>query len=149
MARGSPTVKAILDAALSAGKAARDPCQVPELEPLHRYGSGNSRYSLEAPAYLSEAAAKAAMELAIEPAVKQCVAKFQAREQADAVVQLRRQAERMAETPEEVRWLNQRLHQPTMNLRKGIEVDQRNLLDTLESDLQAMRSESMESTSTK
>jgi hypothetical protein len=36
-----------------------------------------------------------------------------------------------------------------MNLRKGIEVDQRDLLDILESELQAMRSESMESTSSK
>jgi type IV secretory pathway VirJ component len=139
-------LKAILDAALTAGKAARDPNQVPELEPLRRYGSGNSRYSSEAPANLSQAAAKAAMKLAIEPAVRICVANFQARKQSYAIVNLRQQVEQMGKTREEIKWLNQQLHQPTMDLRKGLEVDKCDLLVTLESELQAIRSETLEST---
>ena len=138
MARGS-RVKALLDAALTAGKAARDPQRVPKLEALRQYGSGSSRYSCEPPAHLSEAAATAAAELAIEPSVEQCLAKFQAMEQSSAINSLRQKAELMANTLEEARFIKQQLHQPTMDLRQGLRVDEHHLLVTLQSGLQAMR----------
>jgi hypothetical protein len=63
-------VKLFLDAALSSGKAGRDPNQVSELKPLRNYGTGNSKYSIDPPAALTDAAAQAALRLAIEPTVQ-------------------------------------------------------------------------------
>lgn len=56
IASTSPLVKSILDSALTAGKAARDPEQVPALGPLKKFGSGGSRYSTDPPAALTKAA---------------------------------------------------------------------------------------------
>lgn len=56
-----PRLKVLLDMALQAGKAARDPDLVPAILSLKKYGSGgsSSRYSLgEAPTDLSDKAAK-------------------------------------------------------------------------------------------
>jgi len=48
-------VRALFDASLQAGKAARDPSMVPELVPLKPYGT-DGRYSSDAPEYLIQAA---------------------------------------------------------------------------------------------
>jgi hypothetical protein len=48
-------VRALFDASLQAGKAARDPSMVPELVPLKPYGT-DGRYSSDAPGYLIQAA---------------------------------------------------------------------------------------------
>lgn len=82
---------------------------------------------------------QAALDIAIEPTVQQCVEDFQARQQSYAIVQLRRRAERLAETPEEVKWINRQLHKPTMDLRKGLYVNEHDVIVTLESELQDFR----------
>jgi hypothetical protein len=52
-----PVAKLLLDASLTAGKAARDVTKVPAIAPLQQYGSGSSRYySSEPPAALTQAA---------------------------------------------------------------------------------------------
>lgn len=54
---GLPVAKLLLDASLTAGKAARDVTKVPAIAPLQQYGSGASRYySSEPPAALTQAA---------------------------------------------------------------------------------------------
>jgi hypothetical protein len=49
-----PTLAGILCAALTAGKAARNPRKVPALEELRPYGTGNSKYDRTAPREVTE-----------------------------------------------------------------------------------------------
>ena len=116
-------VKLFLDAALSSGKAGRDPNQVSELKPLRNYGTGNSKYSIDPPAALTDAAAQAALRLAIEPTVQDCLERLNAMSMSDVIARLRQETELLAQTDEETRWLRKELHQPTMDLRQGSEID--------------------------
>jgi hypothetical protein len=58
---GLPVAKLLLDASLTAGKAARDVTKVPAIASLQQYGSGASRYSSEPPAALTQAAAEVSL----------------------------------------------------------------------------------------
>lgn len=141
---GGNRIKLLLDAALSAGKAARDPQQVPELEELRNtYGeTGNSKYSIDPPAAVTELVAKAAMARAIVPAVDDCVQRLQAMGRAEPIVRLRERVDTTLEprNGEETKWLRKQLHGPTMNLRQGKEVDIDALIKDLESQLEKQRS---------
>ena len=132
-------VKLLLDAALSSGKAARDPNQVPELKPLRDYGTGNSKYSIDPPAALTDAAAQAALRLAIEPTVQDCLERLNAMSMSDVIARLRQETELLAQTDEETRWLRKELHQPTMDLRQGSEIDIDSFVKELEARLTQQR----------
>ena len=41
----------------------------------------------------------------------------------DVIARLRQETELLAQTDEETRWLRKELHQPTMDLRQGSEID--------------------------
>lgn len=144
---GGNRIKLLLNAALSAGKAARDPQQVPALEQLRRdYGeTGNSKYSIAPPAAVTEAAAKAAVDLAVIPAVKDCVERLQAMTRTEPIVQLRRRVDETLapQNDEEIKWLRKQLHAPTMDLREGRVVDIDALVQDLEEQLGKQRSTSL------
>lgn len=84
--------------------------------------------------------AKAAIRRAIEPAVEECVETFQAMEQSSSISQFRQCAEAMASTDKELQWVRQRLHDPTLRIRKGERVDQCRFLDNLVVGLKEIRS---------
>jgi hypothetical protein len=137
---GLPVAKLLLDASLTAGKAARDVTKVPAIAPLQQYGSGSSRYySSEPPAALTQAATEAAMQLAIEPTVQQCVAKFQAMKHSNTITQLRLQAEEMAISARELQWIKRQLHEPTLQLRQGENVDTLDILVSIQARLESLR----------
>lgn len=79
------------------------------------------------------------MELAIEPTVQQCISKFKAMQQSQSITQLRRRGEDMAQTPEELKWINRQLHEPTLQLRKGLKVNESDIMLTLKAGLESMR----------
>lgn len=116
---GSNNIQLLLNAALSAGKAARDEQKVPALSALRPYGSGG-KYTMEAPAELEEAAVDAALQYAIKPAVQACVHKLRAVEMANDVARLRRETQNLATSSKETKWLRKQLHEPTMQLRRGV-----------------------------
>jgi hypothetical protein len=60
-------------------------------------------------------------------------------EQAMSISNFRQSAESMAADKEELQWIRQRLHSPTMLIRKGAAVDQKLFLDQLNWELSNMR----------
>jgi hypothetical protein len=71
--------------------------------------------------------------------VEECVETYQAMEQAMSISNFRQSAESMAADKEELQWIRQRLHSPTMLIRKGAAVDQKLFLDQLNLELSNMR----------
>lgn len=133
-------VQMIFDAALSAGKNTRNVEKVPQLKALQQYGSGNNnKYSIDPPDELTRAAAAGARKFAIEPAVRDCVESFAARSRSDMIVKLRNNVEELAESPEEKKWLREKLHKPTVELRQGNEVDVRAVRELLKDQLVQQR----------
>ena len=45
----------------------------------------------------------------------------------------------MAQTPEELKWINRQLHEPTLQLRKGLKVNESDIMLTLKAGLESMR----------
>ena len=119
----SPKMKIILDAALNAGKAARDTKQCPVIKQLKGYDEG--KYSQVAPPELSKEVADEVVKLAIEPAVERGIDRLRAYEFSDRIVQLRQQASGLYDDgdKESARFVNQKLHEPCMELRSGKNVD--------------------------
>jgi hypothetical protein len=123
-------IQAILKASLSAGKAARDVSQVPEIKALQKSGGGDT------PAATIQQATEAALQKAIEPNVQKCVSELQVRKRSitDKVISLRRKSQSMVESMggdwsgTEGSMVKQYLHQPTMDLRNGILVDEQAFL---------------------
>mmetsp|Transcript_15908 Transcript_15908/g.24088 ORF Transcript_15908/g.24088 Transcript_15908/m.24088 type:complete len:396 (+) Transcript_15908:30-1217(+) len=133
-------VEMIFDAALSAGKSARNVEKVPQLKALLQYGSGNNnKYSLRPPTDVTETAADGARRLAIEPTVKDCVQSFSARSRSNMIVKLRDNIEALAQSPEERKWVKEKLHQPTLQLRQGQDVDIDAVRDLIENELLQQR----------
>jgi hypothetical protein len=60
-------------------------------------------------------------------------------EQASSISNFRTSAESMAVDKEELQWIRQRLHTPTMLIRKGEAVDKRLFLDQLNLELSDIR----------
>lgn len=71
--------------------------------------------------------------------VEECVCTFQAMEQATSISSFRQSAESMAADIEELQWIRQRLHVPTMQIRKGEAVDEKLFLDLLNLELDNIR----------
>ena len=129
----------ILDAALSAGKACRTIEKVPELLPLKHYGTGDSKYNMEPPIALVQAATEAAVNKAIDPAVAGCIKRWNAMLKADSIARLFRETEKLVRSERENKWLRKRLHQPIVEMRSGKEVDVDHLIKELEGDLEQLR----------
>ncbi|CAB9504769.1 expressed unknown protein [Seminavis robusta] len=146
VASSNSRIKSLLDTALQAGKAARDPAKVPAILPLKKYGSGgsNSRYSLgDAPSELTEAAAKQAEELSIEPSVDKYVDKWAVLEVSEQI-QAFRSAVQLAtdeylgvdlETSPEAKPIRAMMHPHVMNIRSGRPPD----LDEILREIQALQ----------
>jgi hypothetical protein len=60
-------------------------------------------------------------------------------EQATSISHFRQSAESMAADKEELQWIRQRLHTPTMLMRKGKAVDENVFLDQLHLELSNIR----------
>jgi hypothetical protein len=60
-------------------------------------------------------------------------------EQATSISNFRQSAESMAADKEELLWIRQRLHTPTMLIRKGETVDEKLFLDQLNLELNKIR----------
>jgi len=139
-------VKTIFDAALSAGKAARDVHQVPDIRCLKGYGSGG-KYSVEPPEELMKKSEDAAKTMAIEPAVQKCKEKFRALDSASLVSTFRENI--MTALTEEGFDLDNNtndrhivrsyLHKPCIDLRKGVAVDEAAVLSELRINLRRNR----------
>lgn len=137
---GGNHVRLLWDAARTAGKAARDTNRVPELSWLRPYGtSDHKKYSIDPPMALQQAVTQAAMERAIEPTVRDCIERWNAMHMSNSIINLRQQIERMAQTDEERQWLRKEMHQPSMDLRQGIDIDVESLVQELEIQLMLQR----------
>lgn len=137
---GGNHVRLLWDAARSAGKAARDTNRVPELASLRPYGtSDHKKYSIDPPIALQEAVTQAAMQRAIEPTVRDCIERWNAMHMSSRIITLRQRIERMAQTDEERKWLRKEIHQPSMDLRQGIDIDVESLVQELELQLMQQR----------
>eukprot|EP00535_Pseudo-nitzschia_heimii_P003736 CAMPEP_0197193000 /NCGR_PEP_ID=MMETSP1423-20130617/26225_1 /TAXON_ID=476441 /ORGANISM="Pseudo-nitzschia heimii, Strain UNC1101" /LENGTH=496 /DNA_ID=CAMNT_0042646045 /DNA_START=118 /DNA_END=1608 /DNA_ORIENTATION=+ len=130
----------ILDCALRAGKAARNPVIVPEINELKDLTSAESSLNTVSERKTSERVAKAAYERGIEPLIKECLMKFndsacnidsQIAEFRQCAFEFLQEIEAIGKTSDcnvnigdekpvqqELRlWLNRRLHEPTIKLR--------------------------------
>lgn len=131
-------VKLVLDAALSAGKAARNPEKCPALLQLKPFG-GEGKYSQEAPLGLAREVAMSVVETVIEPMVKQTIERIQVLDRTQEIKSLREQAEAMIQRSgscggsESVKKRVQEiLHEPTLRLREGKDVDVKQVLDHIQ-----------------
>jgi hypothetical protein len=75
----------------------------------------------------------------VDPAVEECVETLRAMDQATSISNFRQCAESMATDKEELQWIRQRLHIPTLLIRKGEAVDETLFLDQLQLELDSMR----------
>ena len=117
-------MKIILDAALNAGKAARDTNHCPVLKKLKGYDE-EGRYSPSAPPRLAQEVAEEVVQLAIEPAVQRGIERLKALEFSDRIVMLRQRVRQLYDENDEEgdRLARQLLHGPCMDLRNGEDVD--------------------------
>jgi hypothetical protein len=79
------------------------------------------------------------MNKAVEPAVNKYVDSLLAEKAAMKISSLRAKAEGLAETEEELRWVRQQLHEPTVALRQGTHVDSREILNMLQAEINRIR----------
>jgi len=129
----SPRLAILLKYALQAGKAARNVEKVPELNELRKYGNG--KYSTQPPTHVLERVTKAAMDKAINPAVQACLDTFQANSESMRVSSFRSAAKAMASNNQQLQWIRRRLHEPTVKLRKGANVDTERILEEIQREL--------------
>jgi len=128
-------LKCLLDAALHAGKLARDEESIPEISNLRVQDN-------EAPPCSREVAWKvtnAVRKVAVEDTVAACVERIRGMDRSNAIVRFRSSAQRMGQSQAELRWIRQRIHAPTEEIRKGKDVDVDNLLKELLRDLEEER----------
>ena len=118
VAIGKETNK-LLECALRAGKAARNHDVVPELKLLREYGTGDSKYSTEAPPETLQLVIDSVLKQAIDPLVDEFVQSSSISSDLASALSLLRQTEGLARNPAERRWIRKRLHQPTLDLRNG------------------------------
>ena len=129
-------VKALFDAGLTAGKAARDERKVPQIAPLRPYGS-DGRYASAAPDGLTSCATEAATELAIEPAIRSCESRLLAMESSEAVLAFRKRVgEAMAGVgidldSEQGLAVRRMMHDPIMAIRDGRSLDEDQVLQDI------------------
>ncbi len=110
----------LLEYTLRAGKAARNADIVPELNLLREFGTGDSKYSSEPPRELQLKVSEAVVQQAINPLVQEFSQTSRMPDEVGpAISTLRAAVEAMATNAGERVWLKKRLHQPTIDLRKG------------------------------
>eukprot|EP00977_Amphora_coffeiformis_P000506 scaffold126_cov178-Amphora_coffeaeformis.AAC.5 len=132
----------LLRFALQAGKAARDVQRVPALQELRKYGTGDSSYASEAPTAVTERVKQAALRDAVEPAVQQYVESLQAEAAAWQIATLRTEALALGQKADKessqnnMKWIKQQLHAPTVALRRGEHVNITEFLESLERELE-------------
>eukprot|EP00540_Astrosyne_radiata_P007332 CAMPEP_0116867742 /NCGR_PEP_ID=MMETSP0418-20121206/26792_1 /TAXON_ID=1158023 /ORGANISM="Astrosyne radiata, Strain 13vi08-1A" /LENGTH=457 /DNA_ID=CAMNT_0004503599 /DNA_START=37 /DNA_END=1413 /DNA_ORIENTATION=+ len=144
-AASGPRVQMIMDAALTAGKKARNEKVVPPIAFLKRkdnesddhdefdeFENGPSQDQVQW-------AAEAALELAVKPTMEACEEKYVAACHADLVADFRQRVEALATDGEELLWLRQQMHQPTIDLRQGKPIDVERWIGTLQSHLLQQR----------
>ena len=130
----------LLQLALSAGKAARDPQKVSELQELKPYGSGDSqKYSTQPPPELLERVNLAVHQKVIEPTIIECHSKIQANDQAELIAEFRSQCLALAQDQDETQWLKKAMHMPTMELRKSNATNVKDLIQNLQESLEERR----------
>jgi hypothetical protein len=120
-AKSSSHLLTLLTFALQAGKAARNPHQLPALMELrNQYGeTGNSRkYDMVPPPETMQKVIQAVLDEVIHPIVKQCVDHFIAKEAALDIAIFRNRALSMAENPQERQFIQSKLHEPTLRFRQ-------------------------------
>jgi len=140
VAGDSPTLSTVLRFALQAGKAARNPDIVPELMELrNEYGTGNSKFDVTPPIEVSRKVADAAQRRAIDPIVQNCVDQLRSMEFGDRIRGFREQAVAYAMDDSEVAYIQKQLHNPTLQLRRGDNVDEAAFLEELSGELAARR----------
>jgi hypothetical protein len=128
-----PRIRRILQASLSAGKAARDGNVVPQILPLAR-----AYYSSSDPGTTTtiDAAISAVFTLAIEPAVERCLYNLRAMESSTQISILRQKCERMVTDAggnlEDIQRLHKLLHLPTIALREGKDIDEMDVLASVQ-----------------
>ena len=134
-------VNKLLECALRAGKAARNPDVVPELKLLREYGTGDSKYSTEAPTETLQLVIDSVLKLAIEPLVDEFEQSSRISGDLASALSLLRRTEGLARDPAERRWIRKRLHQPTLSLRNGSFAisDVRREIRQIEADLNTFR----------
>jgi hypothetical protein len=144
---GRGTLNRILEYALRAGKAARNPERVESLNLLKSYGDGSSKYSSsDPPLELSEQVKQDVLDQAIKPLIQECLDKIATSKRNlvnssyCSIQDFRQEAEAMAITPEESRLVKRLLHKPTIEFRKdprGLLVDQ--VLESIMIELEELR----------
>ena len=122
--------------ALSAGKAARDPSIVPEINAL--------RFSWSASAAHAATAAENALQKAVDPAISRIQAELLALDQGNAIVALREKAKAAVDsalvdaqvetlgpvaTKAAATAVGRELHAPIMALRAGLDINETDVLD--------------------
>lgn len=130
-----PRVKIVLDSALSAGKAARNPEKCPELLKLKQYG-GEGKYSQQAPLALSKEVADTVIEKVVEPTIEDTIKRIQAMNATEKIVSLRGEANAILQsatcvTAEQRKHVQELLHQHTLNLREGKTVNIEKILNKI------------------
>jgi len=136
----------LLDTALSAGKAARNPQIVPQLSKLKSYGTGNTKYSVEPPQDLLQSVTQEAIQLGIDPIVQSCMDKLFTKSVSDQITNLRTTCLELASTAEEESIVKKLLHEPTVQLRQnnGKNTNQQDIVDQIQLQLLQLRKEKEE-----
>lgn len=128
--------KLLFDAALQSGKASRSSKVVPLLDELRLVSKG-----ADGPPDLSLKAAECAKVFAVEPLVSQCCSKFQSMKRALDVSDFRYKVSEMVSQSglklesDECAAIRTIIHQPTMDIRNGINIKVDDVLTDVEAEL--------------
>ena len=130
VANAYPKVKVVLDSALTAGKAARDPKICTILEKLKPFAA-EGKYSQKAPPLLEKEAIESVMKLAIEPAIETSIIRLTAMGASEQIFQFQRMMDEMLQNiginndrDENRKQIAKKLtHQSITRLRSGERLD--------------------------
>lgn len=157
--RSAPRIALLLRYALLAGKTVRNPDKIEELQTLRQYGTGNTKYDSTPPPHVLEEVTQVsnqgwsfltipnhflyvilqiAIRKGIDPIVEECVNAWMALDTGKDVSSFRESALRLALNENERKWVMKKLHEPTLQLRKGMQLDRDSFLKDLQSDLVAL-----------
>lgn len=133
-----PKVKIVLDSALTAGKAARDPKICPILETLKPFAS-EGKYSQKAPPLLEKEAIESVMKLAIEPAIETSIEKLTSIGASERILVFQRMMDEMLQNidinddrEENRKQIAKKLtHQSIIRLRSGERLDLKTLVSEI------------------
>ena len=116
----SGTLNRVLECALRAGKAARNPLKATSLKLLEGYGDGSSKYSSsDPPLELSNQVKEDVLIQVIDPLIEEYLSKITNEGRNYAIQTFRQAAMDMAKNSSELRFVKQRMHQPTIACRNA------------------------------